>query len=70
MGLLDFSGSPTRPWRILGPAEWVSWIPPDLLRSICVDVAGLSVEGCDGVGLLDFSGPVEQRFCVMSFRLL
>jgi hypothetical protein len=31
-------------WLILGPAAWVSWISPGMLRSICVDVAGLRLK--------------------------
>ena len=44
VGLLDFSGSATQHLWILGPVAWVSWISPDLLRSICVDVAGLRLK--------------------------
>ncbi len=36
VGLLDFSGPTAQHLRILGPAAWVSWISPVLLRSICV----------------------------------
>ena len=44
VGLLDFSGLAAQHLRILGPAAWVSWISPGLLRSICVDVAGLRLK--------------------------
>jgi hypothetical protein len=35
--------------RSYGPVVWVSWIllSPGLLRSICVDVAGLRLKGAD-----------------------
>jgi hypothetical protein len=36
VGLLDFSGPTAQHLRILGPAAWVSWISPVLLRIICV----------------------------------
>jgi hypothetical protein len=44
VGLLDFSGSATQHLRIFGPPVWVSWISQDLLRSICVDVAGVRLK--------------------------
>ncbi len=44
LGLLDFPGPPAKHLRILGPAVWQSWIPPGLLRSICVDVTGLRLK--------------------------
>ena len=47
VGLLDFSGPAAQHLRILGPAAWVSWISPGLLRSIFAAYCMLEILYCE-----------------------